>query len=163
MIYVASPYSDPDPAVRQQRYEAACAVTASMLRAGETVFSPIVHCHPLVAYGLPTDWAFWQRVDGDHVLFCDEVVVLMFDGWDRSVGVRDEIRLARELGKPVRFVIPMEPTTHASIDARVARQNPVVANEVYNWPSTSNRCAGIIHVPLSCSPSIDNSPEYRTT
>ena len=34
MIYLASPYSDPDPAVREQRFEAACAVTAVMLRAG---------------------------------------------------------------------------------------------------------------------------------
>lgn len=69
MIYLASPYSDPDPAVREQRYEAACAATVAMLRAGHVVFSPIVHSHPLVAYGLPTDWAFWQRVNGDHLLF----------------------------------------------------------------------------------------------
>jgi hypothetical protein len=90
--------------VRQQRYDAACAVSAAMLLDGQAVFSPIVHSHPLVAYGLPTDWAFWQRVDGDHLLFCDKVVVLMLDGWVRSAGVREEVRIARELRKPVRYV-----------------------------------------------------------
>jgi len=106
MFYLASPYSDPDPAVRQQRFEAACAMAATMLRAGHSVFSPIVHSHPLVAYGLPTDWSFWQRVDVEHLRQCDEVVVLMLDGWDCSTGVREEVRLARELGKPVRYVGP---------------------------------------------------------
>jgi hypothetical protein len=101
-----SSYSDSDPAVRQQRYEAACAVTVAMLRAGEVVFSPIVYSHPLVADGLRTDRAFWQRVDGDHLLFCDEVVGLMQDGWDRSVGVRQEVQLAHQLGKPIRYVGP---------------------------------------------------------
>jgi hypothetical protein len=32
---------------------------------------------------------------------CDEVVVLMIDGWRESVGVRAEIGLAGELGKRV--------------------------------------------------------------
>ena len=42
MIYLASPYSDPDPAVRQSRFEAACKATAEMLRAGLIVFSPVM-------------------------------------------------------------------------------------------------------------------------
>jgi hypothetical protein len=53
VIYLAGPYSDSDPAVRAQWYEAAA---AAMLRVGQAVFSPIVHSHLLVAYGLPTDW-----------------------------------------------------------------------------------------------------------
>jgi hypothetical protein len=34
---------------------------------------------------------------------CDEVVVLMLDGWERSEGVQAEIRIAEALGKPVRY------------------------------------------------------------
>lgn len=41
MIYLASPYSHPAPAVRQERYEAACAATATLTREGHPVFSPI--------------------------------------------------------------------------------------------------------------------------
>ena len=75
-----------------------------MLRDGHIVFSPIVHSHPLVAFGLPTAWPAWERIDRSFLERCDEVAVLMLDGWDQSVGVRAELRIARELGKPVRFL-----------------------------------------------------------
>ena len=58
----------------------------------------------LVEYGLPTDWAFWQNFDRTYLDRCDEAIVLMIEGWQRSVGVQAEIVLARELGKPVRFL-----------------------------------------------------------
>lgn len=50
---------------------------------------------------------------------CDEVVVLMLPGWETSVGVRDEIAVARELGKPVRFLSEDEATGSPTL-ARVA-------------------------------------------
>jgi hypothetical protein len=104
MIYLASPYSSPDPAVREARFRAACKATAALLRAGEFVFSPIVHSHPLVAFDLPTEFGFWASIDREHLARCDEVAVLMLDGWAQSVGVREELRIARELGKPVRLL-----------------------------------------------------------
>jgi nucleoside 2-deoxyribosyltransferase len=104
MIYLASPYSHPDPTVREQRFRAACRLVAAFLRAGMLVFSPIAHSHPLVEFGLPTDWRFWERYDRAHLERCDEVVVLMLDGWKESAGVQAEVRIARELGKPVRFL-----------------------------------------------------------
>jgi hypothetical protein len=103
MIYLASPYSHPDPVVREQRFQAACRATAALLRAGEAVFSPIVHGHPLADYGLPTGWEFWERFNRTFLERCDEVVVLMLDGWRQSVGVQAEIRIAQELGKPARY------------------------------------------------------------
>ena len=104
MIYLASPYSHPDPAVREARYHAACRATASLLRAGMVVFSPVVHSHPLVAFSLPGGWDFWERIDREYLARCDEVVVLMLGGWRESVGVWAEIEIARESGKPVRFL-----------------------------------------------------------
>ncbi len=106
MIYLASPYSHPDPLVREARFDAACHATAEMLRAGHAVFSAIVHSHPLVRFGLPSDWKFWEQIDREHLKRCDEVVVLMLDGWRESRGVQAELRFAAELGKPVRYVIP---------------------------------------------------------
>jgi nucleoside 2-deoxyribosyltransferase len=104
MIYLASPYSHPDPAVREERYRAACRATAALLQAGQPVISPIANSHPLTDHGLPGDWMFWRRFDRELLERCDEVVVLMLDGWDESVGVREEIRIARAMGKPVRFL-----------------------------------------------------------
>jgi hypothetical protein len=42
MIYLASPFTHDDPAVRQQRFEAACRAAAILISQGKTVFSPIM-------------------------------------------------------------------------------------------------------------------------
>jgi hypothetical protein len=106
MIYLASPYSHPDPAVRQQRYASACQATAALLRQGCMVVSPIVNSHPLVAHGLPADWSFWQRYDQEIMTHCDGLAVLTLDGWQESCGVQAEIDLAAELGIPIDYLSP---------------------------------------------------------
>jgi len=108
MIYMASPYSHPDPAVRQWRFDAACRAAARMMRSGMFIFAPIVHSHPLTLYGLPGDWGFWQRYDRAHLERCSEFMVLAIDGWRESKGVQAEMAIARELGVPVRIIDPAE-------------------------------------------------------
>jgi hypothetical protein len=111
MIYLASPDSHPDPAVREQRFHAACAGAVELIRAGHDVYCPVVLGHPLVDYGLPTEWKFWERQARAFLERCDELVVLMLDGWEASVGVQAEIRIADELGKPVRYLDAVQPET----------------------------------------------------
>jgi len=91
------------------------------MRAGHVVFSPIAHSHPIARFGLPTDWAYWERQDREHLARCDEVVVLLLDGWQESRGVQAEIRLAETLGKPVRYLIPDGGDVPPTL-ARVARE-----------------------------------------
>jgi hypothetical protein len=76
MIYLASPYTHPDPVVREERFAAACAVAAQLLRFGHLVFSPICHSHPLTRFGLPLDWGFWERCDRQHLERCSELIEL---------------------------------------------------------------------------------------
>jgi len=104
MIYLASPYSHYDPAVREQRYLDVCRTAVALIKMGHAVFSPIAHSHALVEHGLPVDWSFWEKHDCHHLNHCDEVVVLMLDGWEASVGVREEVRIAKEMNKPVRYI-----------------------------------------------------------
>lgn len=111
MLYLASPYSHSHPAVREQRFHAACAAAAALMSAGHKMFSPIVHGHPLCGHGLPGDWTFWQSHARWHVERCDEVVVLMLDGWEESEGVKAEVELASELGKVVWYRHPARATT----------------------------------------------------
>ena len=108
MIYLCSPYTASDPAVRQARFEAACRATAELIRQGRRVFSPIAYSHGLCRYGLLADWQFWQRIDLDFLAMCSEVIVLKLCGWETSVGVQAEIAAARALGKPVTFLEPVE-------------------------------------------------------
>jgi len=106
MIYLASPYTHPDPAVREARFRAACRQAAEMFRCGISVFSPIAYSHAIAAHDLPLEWDFWERFDRAFLETCDEVWVLTLDGWRESRGVQAEIVLARQMGKPVVLVEP---------------------------------------------------------
>ena len=103
IIYLASPYSHDDPRVREERYRQACHTTAALMRRGLLVYSPIVHSHPLTRYGLPTTWDYWRTLDEAMLSRCHELMVLTLDGWEDSEGVMAEVRLAKNLGVPVRF------------------------------------------------------------
>lgn len=106
MIYLASPYSHPEPAVRVARYRATCAAAAALLRLGCVVFAPIVQGHPLVEFGVPIEWQFWRIFARWYLERCDLIVVLTLDGWRESISVQAELKIAHELGKPTRFVEP---------------------------------------------------------
>ena len=106
MIYLPSPYSSDDPAIRQWRFEAACKATAQMLRAGLIVWSPVIHSHPLTNYGLPGDWQFWQSYDRAYLGASSALAVLTLDGWRESEGVASEIKMANELGIPFWTIEP---------------------------------------------------------
>ena len=107
MIYLAVPYSHPDPRVRLGRFVAVNRVAASLMRQGFLVFSPISHGHPICAEGdLPGDWQYWEHFCRAILKICKRFVVLQLDGWENSVGVQNELRLARELGIPIEYWRP---------------------------------------------------------
>lgn len=104
LTYLASPYSDPDPAVREQRYEEACKAAAKLMLECP-VFCPIAHSHPIETIGMreKPHHEFWMRQDIAILRKCERLVVLCIDGWDRSRGVTEEIHLAQRLGIPVEY------------------------------------------------------------
>jgi hypothetical protein len=107
--YLASPYSDPDPDVREFRYIGAAEAAGRLIKRGMIVYSPIVHGHPLAVWErLPTDWAFWRRQQLPFLRASKEVIVLTLSGWDISIGVKAEIRMARRWGIPVRYCNPLD-------------------------------------------------------
>ena len=104
MIYLASPYSDPDPAVEQQRFEAVCKVASALMMQGHRIFSPIAHTHPIAMAGeMPRGWDFWQEYDREMLGACDALWVLMLPGWDKSRGIRGELRMWNDRG-PVKYI-----------------------------------------------------------
>ena len=105
MIYLACPYSHDDPAVKVERFEAVNRVASELMNAGNPVFSPISHTHPIaIAGGLPGGWEFWEPYDRWFIERCDAVYVLMLLGWQESTGVQAELALAREYNTPVMFI-----------------------------------------------------------
>jgi hypothetical protein len=108
LVYLASPYSHDDPAIREQRFHAACAKAAELMRAGVLLFSPIAHTHPIAQFDLPKGWDFWERYDREYLDVCKALVVLTIDGWATSKGVCAEVCIMRDSGKPVFWLAPNE-------------------------------------------------------
>ena len=102
MIYLASPYSHIDPAIRQYRYKQACRATAKLIATGIPVFSPLCNSVPAVELGgLETNHDGFMAIDIPILHRCDEILVIALDGWSESKGVRREMFEALALQKPI--------------------------------------------------------------
>jgi len=105
LIYLASPYSHPDPNVRHERWTKICAIAAELLCKGYHVISPIAHTHPMALVGqLPFDWDFWAVYDENIITRCDELWIVMLGGWSASKGLKAEREIAGRLKKPVVYL-----------------------------------------------------------
>ena len=105
LTYLAAPYSDPDPLIREQRYKAITKQAGLMMKAGRYIFSPITHTAPIAqAVELPESWEFWEAYDRIMLGKCDIMTVLCLDGWPASVGVEAEIKIAKEIGIPIEYL-----------------------------------------------------------
>lgn len=107
LIYLATPYSHPDPAVRELRFHQVNRVAARLMHKGLHIFSPISHTHPIAVAGeLPTGFDYWEKYDRAILSTCCKVIVLRLEDWIMSVGVAKEIQMARQMGIPVEFIDP---------------------------------------------------------
>lgn len=105
MIYLASPYSHPDPLIMKTRFLLAEQVTAHLIQQGLFVYSPIVHCHAMSErYALPTTFDFWKAYNFDILRHARELVVLHIEGWKESKGVQGEIAFAQQFTLPIMYV-----------------------------------------------------------
>lgn len=108
-IYIASPYSHEDPAVREERFAAVSAFTAELVREGTVAYSPIAHSHPLaVKYGLRGDFRFWMHQNYGMLCKASRMLVLCLDGWNDSDGVQAEIAFAEQCGIRVDYTDGVE-------------------------------------------------------
>jgi hypothetical protein len=107
LTYLASPYSHPDPAVREARFQAVCKAAAEMMAEGRMVFSPIAHSHPIALAGaLPLDFQYWEAYDRTMLAACTDLTVLTLDGWHKSRGVMTEWQIALDLHMPIEYREP---------------------------------------------------------
>ena len=131
-IYLSCPYSDPDPKVRECRFNTVNDFAAVLFRAGLSVFSPISHTHPIAEAGcLPVDFAFWKDCDLAFIELCRTLVVLQLPGWGLSHGVYCEIEIAAELGKPLMYA--RTSTTPHEIREWIKSVSDVCANGGDAW------------------------------
>jgi len=109
LTYLACPYSHQDDAVRAFRFRAATLAAAWWMKMypRSNVFSPITHSAPLHDIAcMRGDWSFWKRIDTEYLRVSRRLVVLTLFGWEQSVGVQAEIKLAKKMKIPIRYLAP---------------------------------------------------------
>ena len=107
--YLASPYSHHDPKVVEYRFKETAYMAAQLMAQRRYVFSPIAMCHPMAfsKCQLPGDFEFWNEFDIIMIKLCDYLIIFPLDGWTKSSGIREEVKIAKKWNKPI-FVIRMD-------------------------------------------------------
>jgi len=92
MIYLATPYTHPDPSIQEIRYEKACELTSIIATCSVPCYSPIAFWHPIAQrYNLPGGFEFWRDQDAAAMRGCSELWAVKLEGWARSRGVAHEM------------------------------------------------------------------------
>lgn len=123
LIYVASPYTSPDKAMQEYRFVAVAIAAGWLMNKYQELsfFSPITHTHPIASHcTLPGHWQFWAAYDQCVLSRCDEIWILCLDGWRKSTGVTAELKIARDAGLPVRYVVPAAPSEYTVSESEPA-------------------------------------------
>ena len=91
-VYVASPFTHPNPDVMEWRYFAALKYTQELLGQLNWAFTPIGHCYVMAKlYNLGHEHEFWLQYDKIMIDNAAGMHVLCIDGWKQSTGVQWEI------------------------------------------------------------------------
>lgn len=111
--YLASPYSpvgehteEQKHYLRQVRFMEVSEKAAELMLAGEKIFCPIAHSHPIEHYGMKDTQSgdFWLEQDFAILAHANLLKVYRMEGWDKSSGVRREIEFAVENGIPIEYI-----------------------------------------------------------
>lgn len=106
MIYLASPYSAPEPGIRTIRYKEVLRLTAQLLFQKKTpVFSPIVYGHHMsTEFALGFDADFWWGFNSAMLRKSDALYMACLPDWQYSKGMAQELEFAETLQLPITYI-----------------------------------------------------------
>lgn len=105
IIYIASPYSHKEEAIRILRAKQISQFSAILLKSGLIVFSPISYGHEMTNHcDLPTDFKFWEDFCLSFLSKCEEMYVYMIPGWEDSIGIKNEILYCETNSIPIKYI-----------------------------------------------------------
>lgn len=118
--YLASPFTMPSRTahIENARFKHVRRAAAELLAKGEPVYSPIVFGYAVEDYlsksnvyvpALKISYATWMNLARQMISGCGRVYVLTIPGWEDSKGLREEVLLARSIGKPIIGYAPWPP------------------------------------------------------
>lgn len=105
LYYLATPYTKYEGGI-EAAFEAAAAITARLVKANLSVYSPIAHAHPVAVHGGidPLDHSIWLDFDLRMMRAADCLIVAQMQGWRESFGVSQEIKFFQNAGKPILYL-----------------------------------------------------------
>jgi len=93
--------------VLENRFDKSSRAAGWLMNNEVVPFSPIVHCHPIAQRrDLPKTWDWWEMIDRTYLESSEGLIVVCDLGWEWSVGVQAEIKIAKELNLPIRYLLP---------------------------------------------------------
>lgn len=107
LVYISAPYTHIEDKVALMAALMKAAGSYMVANPGSHVVSPLYNhfALPLVP-ALGKDWAFWSSYSIDMLRRCDMLLVLQYDTWMMSTGVKEEIALANQLKLPIKYILP---------------------------------------------------------
>lgn len=112
LIYLASPFTDPDPKVMLERAREVCKIAGRIIFKQEVnVFCPIAHTYSICISNdrplmLPGGFEYWEDFDLRMLRTCDEMWIATMPGWTQSKGIRAEHDDAWKRRQPVFLLSP---------------------------------------------------------
>jgi hypothetical protein len=108
IVYLACPYTDPDPKVRSHRFKRVTSAAAHLIEQGLIVYSPLTMTHPidlvLTAEGETLGSDYWVRFDEAFMAVCSKMVILKLEGWETSSGISRETEWFVSHGQPIEYL-----------------------------------------------------------
>ncbi len=106
-FFVAAPYDSKWATVRADRARQVSNLAAYLIGEKHTIYSPICMFHnTALAFKLPKKASFWMPQNIVGLESCQELLVFLIHGFEKSIGVRKEVEQARELGMPISLAWP---------------------------------------------------------
>lgn len=103
-IFLACPYGD-DYEEQEFRFEQVTKYTCKLINNGHIVYSPITYGHTLNKYDdLGNKLDFWMKQNLWILESCDCLAVLKLPQWHESMGVKEEIDIAKSLNKQIWYI-----------------------------------------------------------
>lgn len=106
LVFISSPYSNPDENIKEENYKKVAKYATFLCKSGITAISPIVYGHELLKNdkSMSSDWSFWKDFCLSLMKKSDEIHVYKIDGWEKSVGVTEEIEFAKKQNINIVYV-----------------------------------------------------------
>lgn len=106
LVYLGAPYTHDDPEVIELRIELFCRVDAELAHMGIATCSPLAKHFILKFKNLPGTWEYWSSLGELYMQASKAFLIIEMEGWDKSKGVIDEVKLATKFGVPVYGIKP---------------------------------------------------------